>query len=654
MTTTQQAASKYLEHGYSPIPLVSGQKRPLLKDWTKYKETPIEDLNLFTTDSLGLVCGYNGLEVLDIDAKHFTGNEFEEYIELLEANGPGLLAKMVIQQTPSGGFHFLYRCEVIEGNQKLAKNEAKEVTYETRGIGGQVAAWPTPGYKLETKASAIQWITPEERDILLDCARELDKTPKVEIRYEAPKQALANNEELTPWADYNEKIDCLTLLQSYGWTIVREDSKYVYVKRPGTTDARDSGKIFKDTGKLWVWSTSTELEAEVLYNPFALYTALEHGNDFKAAGRALKAEGYGYQEPKKLNEVEQYEEALSEPKESEEPTEDDLLTKYLLDPTEHISNPPSVLELRLGLETYTLGTAGNISLIQGKAKSRKSYFVSALAAAAIRQGFNENILKAGIVKGKVIFFDTEQGDFHAQRVNQRTLHLAGIPVEQGQEYLKYFALRRADTNADRLAIIEYVLKRIEGVSLVIIDGIVDVANGVNEEAESIALVSRLMKISADLNLHLITVLHENKNDRGAKGHLGSYLTQKSETVYGVSRSEDGFTTYIEGLYTRNASFPDLELSVQGRDVDISVKEMEGPAGKEFSPTDLERIAKSIVGKTRNTAIEYVRDVERCKKGEASKAVSLMEAAKIITFTQEKYPKISLALEDNYSTEEPPF
>ena len=654
MTTTQQAASKYLEHGYSPIPLVSGQKRPLLKDWTKYKETPIEDLNLFTTDSLGLVCGYNGLEVLDIDAKHFTGNEFEDYIELLEANGPGLLAKMVIQQTPSGGFHFLYRCEVIEGNQKLAKNEAKEVTYETRGIGGQVAAWPTPGYKLETKASAIQWITPEERDILLDCARELDKTPKVEIRYEAPKQALANNEELTPWADYNEKIDCLTLLQSYGWTIVREDSKYVYVKRPGTTDARDSGKIFKDTGKLWVWSTSTELEAEVLYNPFALYTALEHGNDFKAAGRALKAEGYGYQEPKKLNEVEQYEEALSEPKESEEPTEDDLLTKYLLDPTEQISNPPSVLELRLGLETYTLGTAGNISLIQGKAKSRKSYFVSALAAAAIRQGFNENILKAGIVKGKVIFFDTEQGDFHAQRVNQRTLHLAGIPVEQGQEYLKYFALRRADTNADRLAIIEYVLKRIEGVSLVIIDGIVDVANGVNEEAESIALVSRLMKISADLNLHLITVLHENKNDRGAKGHLGSYLVQKSETVYGVSRSEDGFTTYIEGLYTRNASFPDLELSVQGRDVDISVKEMEGPAGKEFSPSDLERIARSIVGKTRNIAIEYVRDVERCKKGEASKAVSLMEAAKIITFTQEKYPKISLALEDNYSTEEPPF
>ena len=136
-------------------------------------------------------------------------------------------------------------------------------------------------------------------------------------------------------------------MQSHGWSIVREDSKYIYVKRPGQTDAQDSGKVFEDSGKLWVWSTSTALEAEVLYNPFALLTALEYSNDFKAAGRALKEEGYGYQAPKKLNEVEKYEEALSEPQESEEPTED-LLSKYLLDPTQEIKNPPSVLELRLG------------------------------------------------------------------------------------------------------------------------------------------------------------------------------------------------------------------------------------------------------------------------------------------------------------------
>ena len=391
-----------------------------------------------------------------------------------------------------------------------------------------------------------------------------------------------------------------------------------------------------------------------MYNPFSLLTALEYNNDFKAAGRALKEEGYGYQAPKKLNEVEKYEEALSEPQESEEPTED-LLSKYLLDPTEEIKNPPSVLELRLGLDTYTLGTAGNISLVQGKAKSRKSYFVSALAAAAIRQGFNESLLKAGIVKGTVLYFDTEQGDYHAQKVNQRILYLAGIPVEQGQDFLKFFALRRADTNADRLAIVEYILKRVEGVSLCIIDGIVDIASGVNEEPEAIALVARLMKISAEKNLHLITVLHENKHDKSAKGHLGSYTVQKSETVYGVSKSEDGFTTYIEGLYTRNSNFPDLELSIDGREVNIAVKEMDGPAGKEWAPDELERIAKSVVGKSLTQAKTYIRDVERVRMQEASKAVSLMEAAKIITWTSEKSPKICVNLnQPNYNEDEPPF
>ena len=650
----KQAAKKYLEHGYSPIPLVSGQKRPLLKDWTKYKEAPIDNLELFTTDSLGLVCGYNGLEVLDIDAKHFEGEEFKEFIELLEANGPSILNKLVIQQTPSGGFHFLYRCKTIEGNQKLAKNKVKEVTFETRGIGGQVAAWPTPGYSLENKASSIQWITAEERAILLNCARELDRTPKLEVKFKASKSVSTPSEEITPWDDYKERIDVLTVLQSHGWTIVREDSKYIYVKRPGQTEAADSGKVFKDTGTLWVWSTSTALEAEVLYNSFTLLTALEYNNDYREAARALRDLGYGTQKPKKLNEVEKYEAALSEPQESEEPTED-LLEKYLLDPTELIKNPPSVLELRFGINNYVLGTAGNISLIQGKAKSRKSYFVSALASACINKGYNDTILKSGIVKGKVVYFDTEQGDYHAQKVNQRILNRAGIPLEEGQEYLKYFALRRADTNTDRLAIIEYALKRLEGLSLCIIDGVVDIASGVNEEPEAIALVSKLMKISAEKNIHLVTILHENKHDRGAKGHLGSYLVQKSETVYAISRSEDGVTTTVEGLYTRNAPFPDLELSVDGQNIDLTIKEPQANTGKNWLPGDLEAIAKRVVGKSFTAAKEFIANVESCKPSEAGKALSLMEAGNIIKFTVEKSPKICLNLkQDNINLEKPPF
>jgi HJR/Mrr/RecB family endonuclease len=63
-----------------------------------------------------------------------------------------------------------------------------------------------------------------------------------------------------------------------------------------------------------------------------------------------------------------------------------------------------------------------------------------------------------------------------------------------------------------------------------------------------------------------------------------------------------------------------------------------------------------MGKTQVKAKEYIRDVERVKMQEASKAVSLMEAAKIITYTSEKYPKICVALnQDTYTSGEiPPF
>lgn len=648
--TTQQAAKKYQEAGFSPIPLVSGQKRPLLRDWTKYKEELITDYSLFTTDSLGLVCGYNNLEVLDIDAKHFEGEEFKEFIELLEDNAPDLLKKFIIQNTPSGGFHFLYRCKEIEGNQKLARSSTKEVTFETRGVGGQVAAWPTPGYSLENRVTDIQEITPEERSLLFSCARQLDRSPKQEVTYKAPKSVTTSSEGLTPWDDYNERTDAVGLLISYGWTFVKEDGKYVYLKRPGNSDAPDSGKIFKDSGCLWVWSTSTEFDPEKLYNPFAIYAQLEHGGDRSEAARTLYREGFGEQKKKKQNEVERYEAATSS--ESEEQTED-LLAKYILDPTEIIETPPTVLELRLGFDKYILGTAGNISLVQGKAKSRKSYFVSALAAACITEGFTEHCIKSGTVKGKVLYFDTEQGDFHSQKVNQRILDRAGIPYSSGQDYLLFFALRRADTNADRLAIVEHVLERFDDIALVIIDGIVDLSKGFNEEEESLSLVSRLMKLSVQRQTHIVTVLHENKNDQNARGHLGSFLVQKSETVYGVTRGEGGAATYIEGLYTRNLSFPDLELTVNGQEISIGAKEVEGPSGKVWGPEELERIAKSVVGKSMQQAQRFIRDVEVVTPKEAQKALSLMEAAKIITFTKSNRPKI--ALQDYTEPEEPrPF
>ncbi len=119
---TTTIAKKYLAHGFSPIPLIDGEKRPSIRNWQQYGVEPMglqEAESLFqNTGSIGLVMGFDGIQCLDIDAKHFRGKEYEVFCERLEEESPGLKDKMIIQTTRSGGFHWIFKCDEIAGNTK--------------------------------------------------------------------------------------------------------------------------------------------------------------------------------------------------------------------------------------------------------------------------------------------------------------------------------------------------------------------------------------------------------------------------------------------------------------------------------------------------------------------------------------------------------
>ena len=124
--TTKEIAKKYIANGFSPIPIIDGEKRPSIKNWQSYAEEPMglkEADRLFkNTNSIGLVMGFDGVQCLDIDAKHFTSDEYDRFIKQLDEEAPDLRKKMIIQHTRSGGFHWIFKCNKIDGNQKLARN----------------------------------------------------------------------------------------------------------------------------------------------------------------------------------------------------------------------------------------------------------------------------------------------------------------------------------------------------------------------------------------------------------------------------------------------------------------------------------------------------------------------------------------------------
>ena len=378
-------AKKYRDHGFSPIPLVPGQKRPAIKGWQQYAEQPIEDLTVFeNTNGIGLVMGYDGIQCLDIDAKHFEGDEYNDFVSLIEQHDPTLIDKMIIQQTQSGGFHWIFKCSEIAGNEKLAKNKKGEVTFETRGKGGQIVVWPTKGYKIQGKITDVVEISPDERNVIWSCARMMDATvPQAEPIKNQPMDSVFTGEvdETTPWGEFRATYNVVEVLVSAGWSIVRENDRMVYVLRPGDTKAESSGVVFKDSGLFFPFTTSTQFDAETPYDAFQAYVVLRHNGDFQSAIRELRNDGFGSQPEPAIPD-----DALFDYEKATDTDIDEmmsLLQSLEVDSTVEVDEPEKAITWHFGMDQYIFGSMGNFSLIQGKAKSRKSYFLSALMAGAI-------------------------------------------------------------------------------------------------------------------------------------------------------------------------------------------------------------------------------------------------------------------------------
>jgi hypothetical protein len=98
-----------------------------------------------------------------------------------------------------------------------------------------------------------------------------------------------------PGDAYNDAHTCAELLEAAGWThdYTNRDGREQW-RRPGKERREGTGAtIYPEDGHLIVWTSSTVLKDRKNYDPFGLYTELEHAGDYKASARALEAQGYG-------------------------------------------------------------------------------------------------------------------------------------------------------------------------------------------------------------------------------------------------------------------------------------------------------------------------------------------------------------------------
>jgi replicative DNA helicase len=294
-------AIEYLKALLSVIP-TKEDKLPALPTWKPYqsqriKEDAVEALfSGANVKGLAIICGAisGGLEVIDVDTKHdTTGSLWEELRGLIEDNLPELYSRLVIAQTKSGGYHIYYRCSSIAGNLKLATKLNKEVLIETRGEGGYVIAPPTPKYTyIQGEPGNIPTITPEEREILFSISKSFNELEEIKPKVKTASTTYSST-GVSPFEDYNQRGDLIGLLESKGWKVVNEKGKRINLLRPGSTDTKTSGNYHTELKVLRVFSSSTEFNPEIGYNPSQVFSLLECNGDNKKAYRSLLELGYG-------------------------------------------------------------------------------------------------------------------------------------------------------------------------------------------------------------------------------------------------------------------------------------------------------------------------------------------------------------------------
>jgi replicative DNA helicase len=327
----KETAKEYLKLQLSVIP-TGEDKAPTIK-WTKYesermKEEEVEALfSGANVKGLGIICGAisGNLEVIDVDTKYDnTGSLWDELRGLIEDNLPELYKSLVIAGTKNGGYHIYYKCSSIARNLKLSNRltteKEKEETYkkeikkgatelqatarkendtvrvliETRGEGGLVVAPPSPGYKyIQGEPSLIPTITPEEREVLISIAKSFNELEEVKPIISTPSSINYSSTENSPFDDYNQRGEILTLLESKGWKILNQRGQRIFLLRPGSTDSKTSGNFHTGLNVLVVFSSSTEFIPGKGYNRAQVFSLLECNGDNKLAYRRLFELGYG-------------------------------------------------------------------------------------------------------------------------------------------------------------------------------------------------------------------------------------------------------------------------------------------------------------------------------------------------------------------------
>lgn len=224
----------------------------------------------------------------------------------------------------------------------------------------------------------------------------------------------------------------------------------------------------------------------------------------------------------------------------------------VFDYTIHAPNPSPLISIN----GTGIISRENIAVLTGRPKTCKTTFLTAIIASCLSGKEILSIKSSPYVS--VLLIDTEQSAFHLSRQCDRVFRLGGLEKAKRQDFTVLGLRPYEPTERFRLITEAVDAKKPD---LIIIDGAADLLEDTNNLENSEKLVSNLLTMASKYNCGLITIVHSNPFSDKVRGHLGSCLERKAESIILLDRPGMDGIIKLKPKETRNKPFEPFCLAI---------------------------------------------------------------------------------------------
>jgi energy-coupling factor transporter ATP-binding protein EcfA2 len=269
-------------------------------------------------------------------------------------------------------------------------------------------------------------------------------------------------------------------------------------------------------------------------------------------------------------------------------------------------NPPKAPEPLITINDVTIGTPGNILCIAGSEGSGKTNFLGGMLSGALKPDNTTvdtlgTFIQSNEGEKAILLYDTEQSEF--QLFKNISYIIDRSQRSAPPRWFKAFGLVGISRN-ERMNLILESMDRLYyehgGIHMVVIDGIADLLNGVNDEESSVKLIEELFRMAAIYNTCILCVVHMAPSGMKLRGHLGSEVQRKAAGILLVEKETNTNYSVVKALKVRDGSPLDVPLiqfgwdKAQGRHIYLGNKSKEESESRKIN--ELSEVAREIFAK----------------------------------------------------------